>query len=314
MDGTNTLDTIWNALADLGEERPTQDELIHLLAQLDGANLLATERLPDFGELSTARPPHPLRQAVAPARKPALPAHPAVRSRSLPGRDGRPGAPVLDRLGLPAVARRGRLGRHPRRPALERADPRPRRPRARARQPAHSRRHLPHPEAAARTRALLRGQDRWRLGARGRHHDPRRHAGALCRRQPRRRLHQQVAPSAGGRRGDADRAVLRRPGDDGLDQCRARPRPRRRIQLHADRRRLHPAVQRQPAAALRRLFHPVRPDRDPQPRLTRDPVLRLAGQPLRLRRPGPGLARSRRPARRHGSPSTASPLTSTASG
>jgi putative peptide zinc metalloprotease protein len=52
MDGSHTLDAIWTALAQLGEERPTQDELIHLLAQLDAANLLATERLPDFAELS----------------------------------------------------------------------------------------------------------------------------------------------------------------------------------------------------------------------------------------------------------------------
>lgn len=52
MDGTHTLDEIWIALGELGEERPTQDELIHLLAQLDGANLLATERLPDLAELS----------------------------------------------------------------------------------------------------------------------------------------------------------------------------------------------------------------------------------------------------------------------
>jgi putative peptide zinc metalloprotease protein len=52
MDGTHTLDAIWNALETLGEERPTQDELIHLLAQLDAANLLATERLPDFAELT----------------------------------------------------------------------------------------------------------------------------------------------------------------------------------------------------------------------------------------------------------------------
>jgi len=52
MDGTHTLDEIWTALGELGEERPTQDELIHLLAQLDGANLLATERLPDLAELS----------------------------------------------------------------------------------------------------------------------------------------------------------------------------------------------------------------------------------------------------------------------
>ena len=52
MDGKHTLDEIWNALASLGDERPTQDEMIHLLAQLDFANLLATERLPDLAELS----------------------------------------------------------------------------------------------------------------------------------------------------------------------------------------------------------------------------------------------------------------------
>lgn len=52
MDGTHTLDEIWAALAGLGDERPTQDELIHLLAQLDAANLLATERLPDLAELA----------------------------------------------------------------------------------------------------------------------------------------------------------------------------------------------------------------------------------------------------------------------
>lgn len=52
MDGDNTLDRIWQALESLGEERPTQDELIHLMAQLDSANLLTTERLPDLHELS----------------------------------------------------------------------------------------------------------------------------------------------------------------------------------------------------------------------------------------------------------------------
>ena len=52
MDGTHTLDEIWRALERLGDERPTQDELMHLMVQLDGANLLATERLPDLEELS----------------------------------------------------------------------------------------------------------------------------------------------------------------------------------------------------------------------------------------------------------------------
>jgi putative peptide zinc metalloprotease protein len=52
MDGRHTLDEIWQALAKLGEERPTQDEMLHLMAQLDGASLLATERLPDMAELA----------------------------------------------------------------------------------------------------------------------------------------------------------------------------------------------------------------------------------------------------------------------
>jgi putative peptide zinc metalloprotease protein len=52
MDGKHTLDEIWRALGNLGEERPTQDELLHLMAQLDGASLLATERLPDMAELA----------------------------------------------------------------------------------------------------------------------------------------------------------------------------------------------------------------------------------------------------------------------
>ncbi len=52
MDGQHTLDAIWQTLADLGEERPTQDEMLHLMAQLDSASLLATERLPDMAELT----------------------------------------------------------------------------------------------------------------------------------------------------------------------------------------------------------------------------------------------------------------------
>jgi putative peptide zinc metalloprotease protein len=52
MDGTHSVEQIWQALGTLGEQRPTQDELIHLLTQLDGADLLMTERRPDFNELS----------------------------------------------------------------------------------------------------------------------------------------------------------------------------------------------------------------------------------------------------------------------
>ena len=52
MDGQHSVGAIWEALARLGDERPTQDELIHLLSQLDGADLLLTERRPDLGEMT----------------------------------------------------------------------------------------------------------------------------------------------------------------------------------------------------------------------------------------------------------------------
>jgi putative peptide zinc metalloprotease protein len=52
MDGTRSVEEIWQYLADLGDDRPTQDELVRLLAQLDGADLLASDQRPDFGEVA----------------------------------------------------------------------------------------------------------------------------------------------------------------------------------------------------------------------------------------------------------------------
>ena len=89
----------------------------------------------------------------------------------------------------------------------------------------------------------------------------------------------------------------------------AGPGARGGVQLPADRRRLHAAVQRQSAAAVRRLLHPVGPDRDSQSRHPRHPLLRLSGEPLRVRRARPDLAGAGAAARRHGSRSTALPRT-----
>ena len=86
MDGTHSVAAIWDALGRLGEERPTQDELIHLLAQLDGAELLATERRPDFGELAD-RAAGKRSGSLAPAGEPALYPAAADRSRPFPVRD-----------------------------------------------------------------------------------------------------------------------------------------------------------------------------------------------------------------------------------
>ena len=55
-----------------------------------------------------------------------------------------------------------------------------------------------------------------------------------------------------------------------------------RLQRHLRRQRLDGPVQRQPAAAVRRLLHADRPDGDPQPGPALPPVLLLPGPALRL--------------------------------
>lgn len=52
MNGERTVQDLWElANRRLGEEAPTQDEVIHLLGQLHGADLLQTDVLPDVAEL-----------------------------------------------------------------------------------------------------------------------------------------------------------------------------------------------------------------------------------------------------------------------
>ncbi len=85
------------------------------------------------------------------------------------------------------------------------------------------------------------------------------------------------------------------------------------VQHHGDRQRLHPDLQRQPAAALRRLLHPRRPDRDPQPRRPLAALLVLPAGTLPAGRDGTRAAARQRRSRRPGSWSTAPPPRSTAS-
>ncbi len=52
MDGKRTMQEIWEEAEDrLGEDHPTQDEIIQLLSQLHGSDLLQTEGMPDTHEL-----------------------------------------------------------------------------------------------------------------------------------------------------------------------------------------------------------------------------------------------------------------------
>lgn len=56
MDGHRTLDEVWARANELlGEEAPTQDELIQLVAQLHQANVLVSGRMPDLEELEHRR-------------------------------------------------------------------------------------------------------------------------------------------------------------------------------------------------------------------------------------------------------------------
>jgi putative peptide zinc metalloprotease protein len=52
MDGNNTVQSIWqDAVIHFGDEAPTQDEVIQLLGQLHGNNVLATDISPDSLEI-----------------------------------------------------------------------------------------------------------------------------------------------------------------------------------------------------------------------------------------------------------------------
>lgn len=56
MDGKRSLSAIWHhEIAQHGDEAPTQDEVLHLLAQLHQANVLISDHRPDLGEMEERR-------------------------------------------------------------------------------------------------------------------------------------------------------------------------------------------------------------------------------------------------------------------
>jgi len=100
-----------------------------------------------------------------------------------------------------------------------------------------------------------------------------------------------MAPRGGWRCRYHGRAGAGGAGDDRLDQCRARAGTRLRLQRDADRRRLDAVLQRQPAAALRRLLRAERRGRDPQSGATVQQVFlvpRAALPPWPAQRAEPG--------------------------
>jgi putative peptide zinc metalloprotease protein len=71
MDGARAVEAIWHALGErLGDEQPTQDEVVRLLRQLHAADLLTSDSLPDLSELSRRREETAQRKRAAQWRNP----------------------------------------------------------------------------------------------------------------------------------------------------------------------------------------------------------------------------------------------------
>ena len=119
------------------------------------------------------------------------------------------------------------------------------------------------------------------------------------------------APGAGGGGGHGGRGVHRLARPLPLARRAARAVPRRALQRDADRRRVDGVLQRQSAAALRRLLHPVGPDPDPEPAQPRAAVPRAPDRDAACS--GSSCPSSRRAAARSaGSCSSPSPRSCTA--
>ena len=84
MDGRRTMRDIWEAAGRKAkDDPPTQDETIHLLAQLHAADLLQGEIPPDFDEMAERSEKADQRRLMQRIAQPAGAAGSAVRSRSV---------------------------------------------------------------------------------------------------------------------------------------------------------------------------------------------------------------------------------------
>jgi len=80
MDGTRTLDEIWeNACGHLGDDMPTQDEVIRLLAQLHQAEVLQSDIAPDIADLYQRQQQGQRRRVLGYLRSPVALRFPLLR-------------------------------------------------------------------------------------------------------------------------------------------------------------------------------------------------------------------------------------------
>jgi hypothetical protein len=284
MDGERTIDAIWHEVAaEAGADAPTQDEVIRLLAQLHAGDLLQADLPPDIDELAE-RGRKQKRQKLCRAS--------STRCRSA-SRCGTPTpswphlAPAQPLFG-PSPASLWLLGcaagAGPRRRALARADGQPQRSGAGHRQPAAALADLSAAQGPARAGTRLRRQGRRWRSARDGHHAARAGADPLRRRE-RRRVPFAASGAARWSVPPVSWSNSSWPASRCSSGCWSNPACcARSPSTCSRRRRVDAALQRQPAAALRRLLRPRRPDRDRQPRQPLEPVLAVARQTLPPRR------------------------------
>ena len=266
MDGQRTVNQLWQeACAQIGEEAPSQDDVVRLLSQLGAADLLQTEVAPDAAGLVARETRTRRRQRMQNVLNPLAfrirlwdpDASSSARSPRCAGLFGRLGAVLWLLVVLPAIVlavqHRQALG------------------------VGISGRILAADNAILLALCYVVLKALHELG----HALPSRRWAAQCTRLGVMLLVLVPVPyvdasAASGFRRKWQRVLVGAAGmivevfvaalalfvwlavEDGA-------RPRHGLQRDADRRRLDGALQRQSAAALRRLLHAVRPDRDPQP-------------------------------------------------
>ena len=287
MDGKRTVDEIWQELVtELDADAPGQELVLRLLSQLHHADLLAGDLPPDATELLKRRGPA---GAVHPAAQPAIAAvaaDPVVRPGLVVAPRAAVRAAAAQPVRLPALARARGGGRCHGRPALGRADGERRRPGDAHARVDRLRAVLPRHQGAARIRPRHRRQAVRLRGARSRRDAARVVPGALCRCDQLGGPALALATRGSGGRGDRGGARTGGSGMPVLGGGGTGDRACGCLRRDADRRRLHVAGQRQPAAALRRILRVIRRVRRAQSGAARPALSRLPGEPLCVRRGG----------------------------
>ena len=278
MNGERTTQQIWEAATErLGDEGPTQDETIRLLGLLHFADVLRCDVSPDTLELFRRSQRREQSEWWQRFVNPLALRFPLFDPDDLLERWLPTLRPLFGWAGALVWLAVVLASRDPRRIALDGAqrgsghrDPRPA-------QPAAALAGVPDRQGPPRVRPRVRRQGVGWRGPRDGRDVPGAGAHPLCRRVLRIRLSREAEADAGRGRGNPGRALSGLAGAVRLARRRARPGPLDRLRRDADRRRIHPLLQWQSAAEVRRILRSLGRDRDPQSGRPLHAVPRLSG-------------------------------------